>query len=341
MKKTLIFLFILLPLIIICSGASYVYFKLGEAYRGGDKTFEVKSGDTFGKINQRLFDQGFISDKRIFHYYAQYKNVLTKFKAGNFKISNGSTIPSILNTLIKGQPNLVNVTIPEGKNMYEIARLLETHGVVSEKDFLQAVQHPDLLSKFNIEASSLEGYLFPETYRFAPNTSAKIVAKRMVELFFSKTRNINFSHPFLDKHQVIILASVVEKETGAKFERPLIAGVFTNRLKKKMRLQSDPTTVYGIWHRYKGNIKKSDLLEETPYNTYKIPALPYGPISNPSLEAVKAVMTPATHDYLYFVSKNDGTHVFSKNYEDHEQAVTDYQRNSEARKGKSWRDLKQ
>src|SRR5690606_32241454 len=117
--------------------------------------------------------------------------------------------------------------------------------------------------------------------------------------------------------------------------------VFTNRLKKKMRLQSDPTTIYGIWSRYKGNIRKSDLLEETPYNTYKIPALPTGPISNPSLEAIRAVLAPEEHEYLFFVSKNDGTHVFSKTYKDHSRAVDDFQKNSRAREGKSWRDLKQ
>jgi UPF0755 protein len=341
MKKIILSLFILIPLVLVSFGVSYVYLKLKQTHDGEDQTFDVKNGDTFGKINQRLFENGLISDKRIFYYYAKHKNVLTKFKAGNFNIPKGASIPQILDILVYGQPNLINVTIPEGKNMYEIARLLEKQGIASEKDFLQAAQSPELLSKFQIQAGSLEGYLYPETYRFAPNTSAKIVAKTMVDLFFNRTKDINFDHPFLNKHQIIILASVVEKETGAKFERPLIAGVFTNRLKKKMRLQSDPTTVYGIWHRYKGNIKKSDLLEETPYNTYKIPALPFGPISNPSLAAVKAVMNPSNHDYLYFVSKNDGTHVFSKSYEDHEQAVTDYQRNSEARKGKSWRDLKQ
>src|SRR5690606_30167528 len=128
---------------------------------------------------------------------------------------------------------------------------------------------------------------------------------------------------------------------GAKWERPIIAGVFLNRLKKKMRLQSDPTTIYGIWHRYQGNIRKADLLEMTPYNTYKIPALPTGPISNPSLEAIQAVLNPEEHNYLYFVSKNDGTHVFSATYKDHNKAVDDFQRNSKARQGKSWRDLNQ
>jgi UPF0755 protein len=163
----------------------------------------------------------------------------------------------------------------------------------------------------------------------------------MIDLFNKKTEKIDFTHPFLNKHQVIILASVVEKETGAKFERPAIAGVFTNRLKKRMRLESDPTTIYGIWHRYQGNIKKADLQEMTPYNTYKIPALPAGPICNPSLEAIEAVLKPQPHNYYFFVSKNDGTHIFTTTYAEHEKAVDAWQRNSHARQGKSWRDLKQ
>lgn len=312
-----------------------------KTYTGPDKTFVVRNGDTFGKINQRLFEEGLIPDKRLFHYYAKHKNVLTKFRAGDFTIPRGANMSQVLQTLIYGQPNLKSITIPEGKNMYEIAKLLEAQGITNEQDFLNAVQHPDLISKLEIKAGSLEGYLFPETYRFAPNTPAKQVAKSMIDLFVEKTKDINFNHPFLNRHQVIILASVVEKETGAKFERPMIAGVFTNRLKKRMRLQSDPTTVYGIWGRYKGNIRKADLLEMTPYNTYKIPALPEGPISNPSLEAIQAVLSPEQHDYLYFVSKNDGTHIFSKTYQDHERAVDSFQRNAKAREGKSWRQLKQ
>lgn len=315
--------------------------KLRESYTGPDKVFVVRPGDTFANINQRLFNEGLITDKRIFHYYAKYKGVLSNFKAGNFTIPQGSNPVQVLETLVYGQPNLTSITIPEGKNMYEIARMLESAGITSEKEFLEAVQHPDLISRLEVQANSLEGYLYPETYRFAPNTPAKTVAKTMIDLFNAKTREITFDHPFLNKHQVVILASVVEKETGAKFERPLIAGVFTNRLKKKMRLQSDPTTVYGIWSRYKGNIKKSDLLELTPYNTYKIPALPLGPISNPSLEAINAVLNPEKHDYLFFVSKNDGTHIFSRTYEAHNKAVQDYQVNAKARRGKSWRDLKQ
>jgi UPF0755 protein len=341
MKKAFIISAIAVPLLLTLFIGGYFFSVLQHTYQGEDKTFEVKNGDTFGRINQRLFEQGLIPDKRMFHYYAKYKKILTKFQAGSFTITKGSNFTDVANTLVYGQPNLTTITIPEGKNMYEIAKLIEQYGICSEKDFLDAAQNPEIISSLNIDAKNLEGYLYPETYRFAPKTTAKSVVKTMIDLFNNKTKEIGFSHPFLNKHQVIILASVVEKETGAKIERPLIAGVFTNRLKKRMRLQSDPTTVYGIWARYTGNIKRSDLLEETPYNTYKIPALPFGPISNPSLEAIKAVLSPEAHEYLYFVSKNDGTHVFSKTYEDHNKAVDDFQRNARARKGKSWRNLKQ
>lgn len=332
---------IVIPLLVMAAFIGHYAIKFQQTYTGPDKVFEVRNGDTFGRINQRLFEEGLISDKRLFHHYSKYKNVMTKFRAGSFSIPSGSNMAKIIHILIYGQPNLKSITIPEGKNMYEIAKLLDSLGITTEKDFLEAAQDPDLIARLEVEANSLEGYLYPETYRFAPHTSAKIVAKSMIDLFYLKTKEVDFTHPFLNKHQLIILASVVEKETGAKFERPMIAGVFTNRLKQRMRLQSDPTTVYGIWSRYNGNIKKSDLMEETPYNTYKIPALPQGPISNPSIEAIKAVLAPAEHQFLYFVSKNDGTHIFSKSYKDHEKAVDDFQRNARARQGKSWRNLKQ
>lgn len=340
-KKALLFMFVVGPLLAAIMVGGTVAFIMSRPYQGDDTTFTVQNGDTFGKINKRLYDQNLINNTRIFHYYAQYKGVMTKFRAGNFTITRGSTMPQVLETLVYGQPNLTSITIPEGKNMYEIAKLLEAAGITNEVEFLEAVQHPDLISQLKIQATSLEGYLYPETYRFAPHTPAKTVAKTMIDLFNKKTENINFDHPFLNKHQVIVLASVVEKETGAKIERPQIAGVFTNRLKKRMRLQSDPTTIYGMWKRYTGNIRKADLLEPTPYNTYTVAALPQGPISNPSIEAIEAVLHPAQHEFLFFVSKNDGTHIFSKTYKDHNQAVQDFQKNSRARDGKSWRNLKQ
>ena len=340
-KKTLLFTFVVGPLLACLMIGTHVWFIMNDGYDGPDKVFQVKHGDTFPQINSRLAKEGLISNTRVFHRYAQYKGVLTKFRAGSYTIPRGAKMSDVLETLVFGQPNLTSMTIPEGKNMYEVAKLVANAGIATEEEFLKAVQHPDIISYLQIQATSLEGYLYPETYKFAPNTPAREVVKTMVDLFRKKTEDIDWNHPFLNKHQVVILASVVEKETGAKVERPAIAGVFTNRLKKRMRLESDPTTIYGIWSRYKGNIRKSDLLEMTPYNTYKVPALPAGPISNPSLEAIKAVLNPESNDYLFFVSKNDGTHVFTRTYQEHVEAVDAWQRNTRARQGKSWRDLKQ
>jgi UPF0755 protein len=341
MFKKIFISIIVVGLLGFIAAGFYVGYYYTRTYQGPEANFVVMNGDTFGRINLRLFNQGLISNKRFFHYLAKSKDVMTKFRAGSYTVARGANMGVVLDTLVYGQPNLTSITIPEGKNMYEVAKILAASDITSEEEFLEVVQHPDFISQLKISAPTLEGYLYPETYRFAPNTPAKTVAKTMIDLFNRKTENLNFDHPFLNKHQVIILASVVEKETGAKAERPTIAGVFTNRLKKRMRLESDPTTIYGIWKRYKGNIKRSDLLELTPYNTYKVPALPQGPISNPSLAAINAVLNPEAHEYLFFVSKNDGTHMFTKNYKDHRQAVDDFQRNTRARQGKSWRDLKQ
>lgn len=156
----------------------------------------------------------------------------------------------------------------------------------------------------------------------------------------AKTKDIPRSFRGLNFHQIITLASIVEKETGASWERPRIAGVFHNRLQKGMRLQSDPTTIYGLMPEFNGNLRKKDLLAEGPYNTYKIKALPRGPISNPGIEAIKATVQPEEHNYYFFVSQNDGTHIFSTHYRQHSKAVNKFQKNSQYREGRSWRDLK-
>ena len=268
---------------------------------------------------------------------------MTKFKAGRFEIKPQSNMIEIFNTLIEGQSITEDVTIPEGKNLFEISKIFQDEGIIKDKErFISLAKSPKLAKELNIPAERLEGYLYPDTYKFTPQSDEKDVIEAMVQTFRRKTSDLDFSKaPLgLKEHEVIILASVVEKETGASFERPMIAGVFVNRLKKRMRLQSDPTTIYGIWENFNGNLRKKHLLEKTPYNTYKIPALPKGPISNPGLSSIKAVLNPKDHNVLYFVSQNDGTHVFSKTYKDHKKAVEKYQKNWRARKGKSWRDLK-
>lgn len=332
------------PAFAFAAAALMVYYMMAVwSYSGKPVVFEIKPGEGFSRINGKLHQKGLISNPKLFHRYAQMNGLMTKFKAGRFEIKSNSNMLDVFDTLIKGQSLTDDVTIPEGKNLFEIAEILKNENIIKDKEnFISLAKSPDFAKDLGIPAERLEGYLHPETYKFTPKSDSSDVIKNMVQVFNKKVEDLDFSQaPLgLSKHEVIILASVVEKETGAAFERPMIAGVFINRLKKRMRLQSDPTTIYGIYERFNGNLRKKDLLEKTPYNTYKIGGLPKGPISNPGLSSIKAVLNPKDHAYLYFVSQNDGTHVFSKTYKEHREAVERYQKNYKARQGKSWRDLK-
>mgnify|MGYP001206840367 CR=1 FL=1 len=341
MKKAFIISSLLAPIfasIFLAIHFSIIFFS---PYAGENTTFTVRPGEGFAKVNGRLAQKNLISDARLFHYYAKYTDKMTKIKAGTYEINNGMHMGEILDTLVDGVPILTSVTIPEGKNMYEIGKILEENKITSYKDFIKECRDQENIALINAEAPSVEGYLFPDTYKFAKETPAREVVRAMINLFNQKVADLDFSQANLNKHEVIILASIVEKETGAKFERPTIAGVYLNRLAKNMRLQADPTTIYGIWENYNGNLKKKHLLQKTDYNTYKMAGLPLGPIASPSLAAIKAVLKPKDHNFIYFVSKNDGTHVFTPTYKEHLKAVEYWQKNYRNRKGKSWRDLKQ
>jgi UPF0755 protein len=340
MKRNLFIFLVIAPLFGTLLAGGRVYYSIALwKYEGPDKQFQVKPGEGFSSINGRLGREELISNTRIFHRYAQVNGQITKFKAGNYIIKSGSNLIDVINILTSGAGITESVTIPEGKNLFEIAEILEKNEIANKDEFISVAKNINFAADMGIPAERLEGYLYPDTYRFTKNTPAKDVAKKMINTFKSKTKEINFNSTNLSKHEVVIMASLVEKETGASFERPRISGVFHNRLKKRMRMQSDPTTIYGIWERYDGNLRKKDLLEKTPYNTYKISGLPRGPIANPGIEAIKAALGPEQHSYLYFVSKNDGTHVFSKNLKDHNIAVDYWQKNYKNRKGRSWRDL--
>ena len=335
-RKSAIALLIIAPIFAIFAAGLRVYYSLNIwQYKGPDVVFQIKPGEGFASVNGRLYKQEIIHSAKLFHRYAQSQDLMTKLQAGKFEIKSGVTMLQVLDILVKGTPILNRVTIPEGKNLYEIGAILEQSSITKESEFIAAAKNENLMKELNIPASRAEGYLYPDTYQYPDNISGADVVRTMVKNFRTKTADLNLTH------SDVIFASMVEKETGAAWERPLIAGVFRNRLNKKMRLQSDPTTIYGIWESFNGNLRRSHLQETTPYNTYKIPALPVGPICNPGIEALKAALNPEKHDFLYFVSRNDGTHIFTKNYKDHLKAVEEYQKNPAARKGKSWRDLQQ
>jgi UPF0755 protein len=237
------------------------------------------------------------------------------------------------------------VTFKEGLHIVEVAQILEDRGLATKAEFLAVARDRqfvrDLLQQ---DLSSFEGYLFPETYSFTRFMSPKQIIRTMVEHFQRNAKEVmggtnKLSMPL---HEWVILASIIEKETGAPEERGLVSSVFHNRLKKGMLLQTDPTVLYGIFDQtgaMPNNIRKVDLVTPNRYNTYTKKGLPYGPISNPGRASLQAALNPEDSPYLFFVSKNDGTHIFSETYVEHNKAVREFQLNRAAREGKSWRDL--
>lgn len=267
-------------------------------------------------------------------------------KTGEYQVYGSMTPIEIFQVLDSGVSILHSLTVREGENMYEIGDALEAMKLIHKSSFLKACANPKLMEALGFKAplpKNLEGYLFPDTYFLSKTMSVEEVIRTMYRKFtevWGQPQEQRAQQLQMSRHQLITLASIVEKETGAPQERPMIASVFYNRLKKKMKLQSDPTTIYGIWDRYDGNIHKADLATQNDYNTYYVPALPVGPISNPGKEAIQAVLFPSESPFLYFVSHNDGTHEFTRTYEDHLSAVRKFQLDPKAREGKSWRDLK-
>ena len=252
-------------------------------------------------------------------------------KPGIYTLPAGASLRDVLLRLTYPSEYL-RLTIVEGDNMYEVARKLDTQGIVPADQFLRACRDRELVRiLIGVEADRCEGFLWPETYSFAPYGSAETVLRTMVELFWRQAGPTLASAGFgrdqpQSVYRIVTLASIVEKETGAAHERPLIASVFLNRLIRGMRLQSDPTTIYGIWERFDGNLRKVDLLESTPYNTYRINGLTPTPIANPGLAALSAALNPQPSNYLYFVAKGSaGVHEFTETYEQHLAAIKQYQ----------------
>ena len=348
MKK--LFIFIILLIFLLMGLKISVYYYLNQKiHLQSSIVFEVKKGMGFNQVAMGLGQKNIIRYPILFSRLGQYYGYGSKLKYGEYRLSPGNTYKDILKKFVSGNNYQYEITFVEGDHQYKYAGQLQKKGLTTVKEFLKLSKNPKFIKSLlpkdpsSLNRSSLEGYLFPDTYSFSKNDGARKIIKTMVGRFFEKVGKLNFSKTSVSPHQVVILASIVEKETGAGFERPLISSVFHNRLKKKMKLQTDPTIIYGIMDKTGkevNNIRKKDILNPTSYNTYVIKGLPPGPISNPGIESIKAVLNPKKTEYLYFVSKNDGTHVFSKTYKEHLRAVEKYQKNSEMRQGKSWRDRK-
>ncbi|MFW6147791.1 MAG: endolytic transglycosylase MltG [Thermodesulfobacteriota bacterium] len=315
--------------VILCAFAAlyFGYFLVSPAGRDKqEEVFLVEKGSGLRSIAAQLEERGLIKSKYLFMLWAYMKGCARDIQAGEYSFNQSLAPVQILGLLTSGKVKTYSFTIPEGLTSKEIADLLEERDLVNKRDFISLISDKDLVASYHVDGPSLEGYLFPDTYvirkDMEPHDLIGLMVNRFWEVFNSL---IEEKKPEMPVRDIVILASIVEKETGLAEERPLIAAVFLNRLKKKMRLESDPTVIYGL-ENFQGNLTRKNLQASTPYNTYVQHGLPPGPIANSGREALKAVINPAETDYLYFVSKNDGSHHFSATLKEHNRAVYTYQK---------------
>jgi len=309
---------------------SHVYYA---APRTNPATVEVRveQGDSLATVVGKLREQQVIMNERLFLLWARLRGVEKKIHRGLYRFEAQLAPHEILERLVMGKGVFHIATVPEGLTVKEIADLLDKLQIVERDKFLAEASDPEFLKLFGLEDKGIEGYLFPSTYHFTPATSEKDILIAMVSQFrklFEPLLERGGERGRLTPHQIVTLASIIEKETGVEAERPLVSAVFHNRLKLNMPLQSDPTVIYGLKD-FNGNLTRKDLNTPSPYNTYRIAALPPGPISNPGLSSIKAALHPADVPFLYFVSKNDGTHLFSESFAAHNRAVKTYQQSGE------------
>ena len=289
--------------------------------------FTIVPGDSFRSITRRLADLGIIHSPFKFRLLARLNKQDKRIKTGEYRLSSSQSPGEILAKFINEDVILHRLTVPEGYNLNQIAQAVAAAGLASVDDFLTATNDPQLINVLKINAPSLEGYLFPDTYHFSLTVEPATIIGTMVrklKTIFTPAWEAAARQAGFTIHQVLTLASIIEKETGDPGERALISSVFHNRLKKRMRLESDPTVIYGIPD-FDGNLTRKHLHTPGPYNTYLNTGLPPGPIANPGAEAIKAALFPEKSDYLFFVSKKDGTHHFSTHFAAHNRAVKKYQ----------------
>jgi UPF0755 protein len=339
--------------LVIASALVWQASRYPDMPAGGNRAarITVEKGTTLGEIARRLAANGIIDHPSWFRFYGNERGVAQKIRAGQYSFSSSMSPKQLLDKLVEGVPvEEVSVTIPEGKNLLQVAELLDDAGVSSKGDVEKAARDPQLVRALGVPGDSLEGYLYPDTYRFRPGTPATKTVTTLVKHGFEVYAELKARHQagfdklaklygFRDR-EVVLMASLVEKETAQPEERPRIAGVFLNRLRLPTfvphLLQTDPTIVYGCvvplkksaaCKKFEGRIRRIHLDDkDNLYNTYTHEGLPPGPISNPGRAALEAVLEPDQTPFLYFVSKNDGTHYFSKTRAEHEAAVNKYQR---------------
>jgi UPF0755 protein len=296
---------------------------------GLTKIVDIPPGSTTRHISSILYEEGLISNPTFFEALVTVTMNSKRLQAGEYELSARMNMWTVLTILASGRSLKHRFTVPEGFTVSQVASLLEESGLADRESFLRLATDGAFLESIGLRESSAEGYLFPDTYIITRNMGEENIIKMMYRRFdeaLAPELREEIERSGLKLHEILTLASIIEKETGYPPERELISAVFRNRLKKKMRLESDPTILYAIGDIDKNRILTKDKLYDSPYNTYLYRGLPPGPISNPGLDSILAAIRPAPVDYLYFVSRNNGTHYFSSDYRDHYRAVTRYQK---------------
>jgi UPF0755 protein len=287
---------------------------------------DIPTGSGFLKVTEILNQAGLIKSRVFFYSLTIFKNARRHIRAGEYEFNTSLTPAAMIDKLLRGEIKNYKVVIPEDLSLREIASILEKDKLINKEDFFELASDEDFLESLNIKADSIEGYLFPDTYLLDRSMSTRQIMKIMVTQFWKKVtpEMIKRARELkLDLHKLITFASIIGKESGNDEEKPMISAVFHNRIRKKMRLQSDPTAVYDL-ENFNGKVLRSHLRRNSPYNTYIIKGLPPGPIANPGVTSLKAVLYPASVKHLYFVSKKDGTHYFSTSFDQHIQAINRY-----------------
>ncbi len=320
-------------LVVVGAAAAWVYFVSRQSYRGysaPEQFVDIRPGTGTRAIGELLAAAGVVRDPLTFRAALWMSGRATRLQAGEYRFTDPETPASVIGKLARGEVFVLPVTIPEGLTIKEMSKIFEGKGFGSAGDFVQAARNPALIRGLDPEARDLEGYLFPETYPLSRHTNAPRLVRLMTDAFeraFSPELREAARARGLSTRQVVTLASIVEKETANPDERPLIASVYENRLRIGMALQCDPTVIFALERagRYHGNLHHDDLSFDSPYNTYRYPGLPPGPIAAPGRASLAAVVHPADSKYLYFVSRNDGSHEFAATLEEHNRNVQKYQ----------------
>lgn len=319
---------------VLVAAAAALVWALGPARPGAPGVrFEIETGAPLGRVARELEAAGVVRSAPALVALARWQGVEGRIHAGEYDLSPAWDAARVLEQIVAGRVVTYPVTLPEGLTATEIAARIEQAALVPAAEFLAVARDPAFAVELGVEGPGLEGYLFPETYHFSRRATARQIARAMVAQFLEVWRELEPAARArgLSMREVATLASIVEKETGVAAERPLVASVFSNRLARGMRLESDPTTIYGI-PEFDGNLTRAHLEDErNAWNTYRIAGLPPTPIANAGAASLRAAVEPAESDYLFFVSRNDGSHVFARSLSEHLVNVNRHQRRHAAR----------